>query len=273
MKIGYRTDVGKRKELDEDSIIVVRSSTVYESQVLHAALLVLADGMGGHNAGEIASQLASKRVAEEIMRIMFKKNQNTLSYEVIRVLFQESISQASREIFAYAKKHREFKGMGTTITAALVLGNNVYIGHVGDTRVYIVHEKHINQITRDHSLVQKMIEQREITKEEARTHPQKNIITRAVGVYEDVEVDTFREHIYGDDYLLICCDGLTDLVTDEEIQEVVVMCDDPQKICDVLVEKAIERGGHDNISIIVARFDELDKRNILTEKTEIISRK
>jgi protein phosphatase len=163
----------------------------------------------------------------------------------------------------------QHKGMGTTITAALIQGNQVSIGHVGDTRAYIINTS-ISQITTDHSLVQELVDNGELTKEEARVHPQKHIITRAVGIYEDVEVDTATEYIYGDDYLLLCCDGLTDMVPDEEIYTIITEHDDPQTICDILVETANAYGGFDNISVIVAQFDELKKKkDVLSDETHV----
>lgn len=271
MKIGYKSDIGKKREVDEDSIVIVMSDAVYESKKVQAALLVLADGMGGHNAGEVAGCLAAKRVAEEMIKVMLEKNQRELSHRRISMLFQESINQANREIAEYVKKNPQYKGMGTTVTAGLVQGNNVYIGHVGDSRAYIINKRGIKQITKDHSLVQEMVDNKKITKEKARVHPQKNVITRAVGIHEDVEVDTFREYVDKGDFLLICCDGLTDMVTDEEIHTVIIQNDNPQTICDILVEKANEKGGFDNISVIVAKFDELNEKDILMEKTQIRS--
>lgn len=259
--IGYTSDTGKKRDLDEDSILVLHSDAVIKSEKVETTLLVVADGMGGHNAGEVASQLAVTGIAEKIVESMFESVDERMLEQVIKAV--------NEDIYAYVKENPEYKGMGTTVTAAVVQGGHVYIGHVGDTRVYLVN-RGITQITVDHSLVQEMVEKGELTKEEARIHPQKNIITRAVGTYEDVEVDTFTEYIYGDDYLLLCCDGLTDMVPDEEIHDTVKQYEDPQEICDALVEKANDYGGFDNISVIIAQFEELPKRtDVLSGKTYI----
>ena len=266
MKIGCASSVGKRRDLDEDSIAILQSDTLYESKRVQIAFLVLCDGMGGHNAGEIASYLAAKQVAEEMARAMLKKDAGEFTFEKVAPLFQEVVGAANRRIHAYAEENPQYRGMGTTVTAAFVYGNTVYIGHVGDSRAYLINKKEVNQITKDHSLVQELVDSGEITKEEARIHDHKNIITRAVGITDPVEVDTFEKKIHPGDVLLLCCDGLTDLVTDEEIHNAVMEYDDPQKICTVLVETANERGGFDNISVIVAKVDGLHS-NILEEKT------
>jgi protein phosphatase len=263
MKIGFKSSTGKRRDLDEDSITILQSDTVHESETMQAALLVVADGIGGHNAGEIASRLASRGTAQKMVGAMFERSGSVTD------MLEKTIKEVNRELFEYTEMNPQHKGMGTTITAALIQGNQVSIGHVGDTRAYIINTS-ISQITTDHSLVQELVDNGELTKEEARVHPQKHIITRAVGIYEDVEVDTATEYIYGDDYLLLCCDGLTDMVPDEEIYTIITEHDDPQTICDILVETANAYGGFDNISVIVAQFDELKKKkDVLSDETHV----
>jgi len=260
MKIGYKSDVGKKRELNEDSIVIVRCDTACESENVQAALLIVADGMGGHNAGEVASRLASTRVAENVVKSMLEQGSIDLG---------KTIKEVNKDIYEYVEENPEYKDMGTTVTAAVVQGPHVYIGHVGDTRAYLISEE-IIQITKDHSLVQEIVDHKEITKEEARIHPQKHIITRAVGIHHTVEVDTVTKYLYGDDYLLLCSDGLTDIVTDEEICNIIRVHADPQTICDALVDTANDRGGFDNISVIVAQVDGLPRReDILSDKTRI----
>lgn len=259
--IGYTSDTGKKRDLDEDSILILRSDAVIKSKKVETTLLVVADGMGGHNAGEVASRLAATGIAEKMVGPMLESVSNTL---------EQVIKEVNKDIFDYVKENPAYTGMGTTITAAVVQRSTVYIGHVGDSRAYIINEQEITQITKDHSLVQEMVDNGELTKEKARMHPQKNIITRAVGIYKDIEVDTFTEYVYGDDYLLVCCDGLSDMVPDEEIHHIVKTHGSPQEICDILVEKANDYGGLDNISVIVAQFNQLPKRNdVLSGKTHI----
>jgi serine/threonine protein phosphatase PrpC len=269
MKIAYESDIGRRRELDEDSIIVMRSCAAYGPNKRQAAFLVVADGMGGHNSGEIASRLAAAGIAQGMTRIMLRKNRAS-SADKINPFIQQLVRNINQDLFKFAGKNPHLKGMGTTLTLALVMGLKIHIGHVGDSRAYIVSKDEMRQITRDHSLVQEMVDRGELTPEEARTHPRKNIITRAIGVYKDIDVDVYEEYIFGDDYLLLCCDGLTDMVTDQEIYTVVMSNDDPQQICDILIQKANEKGGRDNISVIVAQFDELPLREEdEEEETEI----
>lgn len=263
MKIGYASDIGRKRDVDEDSIIIVEWDTVFESEKRKAALVIVADGMGGHNAGEVASRMAAEGVAERVGGAILK-------CENFGEVLQNAITEVNSDICEYVEHNPHYKGMGTTLTAAVIYGNNVFIGHVGDTRVYLINEKEITQITKDHSLVQELVDNKEITKEEARIHPQKNIITRAVGIDRNIEVDTFTVYVYGDDYILLCCDGLTDLVTDEEIHAAVMENHDLNTVCDTLVKAANERGGYDNISVVVVRCDELQERGaFLSDETQI----
>jgi serine/threonine protein phosphatase PrpC len=260
MRIGYKSDLGKARELDEDCTAVVSIDAVCESRTRKATLLIIADGMGGHNAGEVASRLALKRMTEEISNLMLREISPD-SPEYVRKSLEMIIEDVNKYILQIVEKNPRYKGMGTTLTAALVQGSSVYIGHVGDSRAYIVSENRIEQITKDHSYVQELLDRNEITPEQARGHSQKNLITRAIGLYKDVKVDVASRYIFGDDYLLLCCDGLTDVVTDEEIHTVILQNDDPQRICDILVQEANQKGGLDNISVIVAQFDEIPKKS------------
>lgn len=267
MKIGYRSCVGKRG-VNQDSIAVLRSEAVYESREVGAALLVVADGVGGHNAGGVASRLATMEVAENMGRLLFEKDIRDISPEMVAARFQEIIKHVNRDIFDRSKRVPEYQGMGTTLTVAIVFDSAVYIGHVGDSRAYIINTDKIKQITRDHSLMQEKIDEGKITKKEARRHPERGTIMRVVGFFEDIEVDTSIEYIFGDEYLLLCSDGLTDVVSDEEIHRMVKENDNLQKICDELVNKAIDRNAT-SISVIVAQFDELKRRtHAESDKTE-----
>jgi protein phosphatase len=270
MKIGYRSDVGKRGESNEDSILVLRSDAVHESQNVQAALLVVADGVGGYTGGGAASCQITRKVAENVGRIIFEKNRKGISDEDVAHRFQEVIKHVNRKIFDHAKKNPHYSGMSTTVTAAVVLEDTVYIGHVGDSRAYIINGREIRQVTTDHSLVQEMVDRGEIKKEEARIHPKRNIATRVVGFSNDITVDTLTDYIYGDDYLLLCSDGLTDVVTDEEIHDIVTTHDDLQEMCDTLIHRAHGRNNAASTSVIVAQFDELRKRkDVESDKTEI----
>jgi len=216
--IGYRSDVGMVRSLD----------------------------VGGHSKGEIASYLGVKRVAEIIFPWLSREGVDKMFSNII----QGSIADANKSILEYTKDHPECEGMGTTMTVVLIDGSVLYIGHVGDTRAYIINEESIIRLTKDHSLVQELIDKGEITEEEALHHSQRNVITRVVGYYSQVEGDLITRKINMSDRLLMCCDGLTNYVRDTELKETVLFYD-PQTACNLLVDLANQRGGSDNISVII----------------------
>jgi protein phosphatase len=267
MQIGVASDRGRKRDLDEDSLAIVQTQTVYESRVTKASLLAVADGMGGHNAGEVASKKAIEGLIAAIVPVLTKN-----SDQDICGVITSAIKKVNSVISTYVQMHPECQGMGTTITCGVVSGPHVHIGHVGDSRAYMITGNTIRQITKDHSLVQEMIDQGQLSVDEARTHPQKHIITRAVGVDSELMVDIYSELLYGDDILLLCCDGLTDMLTDEEIVSIVNAHTDLQAMCDALVEAANEKGGLDNISVIGGSWEELSKREqVLSDETHIKS--
>ncbi len=264
MEIGYASHIGKR-DLNEDSLLTVKCDAVCESEIVQTVLLVVADGMGGHNAGEVASRLAIEGVCQKLLKNIVENKANCMGDALRR-----TIKEVNKDIYKYVEENPRYKGMGTTMTAAVIQGSQLTIGHVGDTRAYLICEQKIIQVTTDHSLVQEMVDSKEITEEEARYHPQRNIITRAVGISSDVEVDIYMEYIYGNDCILITSDGLTDIVGDEEIYTIVKEYRNPQKICDILVETADLGGGSDNISVVAAQIDELRKReDVLSDETRL----
>jgi len=268
MEFSFLSDVGKKRELDEDSIVALKIATVHESKVSEMGVFVLADGMGGHNAGEIASRIASRTVASIITKDLLTGNKRNKE-----LIIRTAIKEANEILIRYAKERPECEGMGTTLTLALVEDGEIYVGNVGDSRAYLVNDEEIRQITKDHSLVQEMIDKGVITLEEARNHPQKNIITRALGVSNSVEVDTFRLKLYEEDYLLLCCDGLSDVVEDKDIQKVILKSDSLSMACNKLVDLANSKGGPDNISVILIRDKKLPSRKkLLSQKTKLLEK-
>ncbi|MBU7048555.1 MAG: Stp1/IreP family PP2C-type Ser/Thr phosphatase [Theionarchaea archaeon] len=264
MEIGYASHIGKR-DLNEDSLLTVEYDAVCKSEIVQTVLLVVADGMGGHNAGEVASRLAIEGICQKLLKNIIENKANCMGD-----MLRRTIKEVNKDIYTYVEENPRYRGMGTTMTVAVIQGPHLSIGHVGDTRAYLICEQKLIQVTTDHSLVQEMVDNKEITKAEARYHPQRNIITRAVGISSDVEVDIYTEYIYGNDYILITSDGLTDIVADEEIYTIVREYRNPQKICDILVETADSRGGPDNISVVVAQIDELRKReDVLSDETHL----
>ena len=243
--IGYLSDVGLVRSIDEDSILVINSNP-QNPNIISRQLLIVADGVGGHSKGEIASYLGVKKVAEVIFPWISRVGVDKMFSTII----QGSIAEANKSILEYTKDHPECEGMGTTMTLALIDDSTIYIGHVGDTRAYLINEGSITRLTKDHSQVQELIDKGEITEEEALNHPKRNVITRVVGYYSEVECDLITRKINIGDRLLICCDGLTNYVRDAELKESVIF-NEPQTACKLLVDLANQRGGSDNISVII----------------------
>ncbi len=243
--IGYLSDVGQMRSVDEDSILIIQSNPQIPNKISRQ-LLIVADGVGGHSKGEIASYFGVKKVAEVIFPWISREGVDKMFSKII----QGSITEANTSILEYTKDHPECEGMGTTMTLALIDESTIYIGHVGDTRAYLINKGNIERLTKDHSQVQELIDKGEITEEEALHHPQRNVITRVVGYHPKVECDLITRKINIGDRLLMCCDGLTNYVRDAELNEI-VMSNEPQTACNLLVNLANQRGGSDNISVIV----------------------
>ncbi|MCC7459877.1 MAG: Stp1/IreP family PP2C-type Ser/Thr phosphatase [Proteobacteria bacterium] len=247
------TDIGRKRQRNEDSYLVNDKIGLY----------IVADGMGGHAGGEFASKIAVSTV-EEIIRgeDRVKSNVPTQSYldasEQSSVEGQEqerlkdAINRAGNMIVRRAFEDPELKGMGTTSTVMFVSADKAYIAHVGDSRAYCVRGNEIIQITEDHSLVHEQLKSGLITEEEARTHQLKNIITRSVGVQEEVEVDTIVWKIQPGDSYLLCSDGLSNMMNDDEMQEIISKFDVEQGARE-LVDLANQRGGEDNITLILLK--------------------
>ena len=248
-KIGFATHVGMHRQLNEDSMASLEVTAAYESNTRKRVLLLVADGMGGHNAGEIASKIGSETIVNALAQMLSSKDENASRYdETLRA----AISLANQRILEASVQTPGSEGMGTTITLAIIDGNQLHSANVGDSRCYIINEEDVWQFTKDHSYVQQLVDQGQITCEEARTHSRRNEITRVVGYYGVVEVDTGITSLDQNDLVLICSDGLTAYVEDDELKGIVLDHTDPQKACDELVELANSRGGRDNISVIIA---------------------
>lgn len=236
MKSFSVTDVGQKRELNEDYVF----ASVQPVGNL-PNLFVIADGMGGHNAGDFASCYAVQVLLENI-----KKDMNFNPVKIIR----HAMETANAQLIEQASKVRAMAGMGTTMVAVTVVGHYAYVANVGDSRLYVLGED-IQQITKDHSLVQEMVRMGELTQEEVRNHPDKNIITRALGAGKTLNVDFFDVRLEPDQKILLCSDGLSNMLTDQEILDIVKMAGEERDPATDLVRKANENGGKDNISVIV----------------------
>lgn len=225
---GSRTDVGCVREQNEDSLVVA------------PPLFVVADGMGGHAAGEVASEIAVNVIA-----------QNAPEHPDPDAL-AAAVEEANRSIIDAAMKGEGREGMGTTCTAAMLEGERLVVAQVGDSRAYLLHNGRLTQLTRDHSLMAALIEAGEITPEEARVHPRRSVITRALGNDPATRPDIYEVSVEAGDRLLLCSDGLSGMIRDEDIAAVMRRVRDPQRCASQLVNEAIAAGGHDNVTVIVA---------------------
>ncbi|NLW23162.1 MAG: Stp1/IreP family PP2C-type Ser/Thr phosphatase [Tissierellia bacterium] len=243
MEIGVKTDAGRVRDINQDAY--------YVSSNEEYPLFIVADGMGGHKAGEVASRMAieiiSKKLIESLKNLI-------LDDKGIQDLIKESIFLANEEIYQKSLEDEKFSGMGTTVILAYVTDNKIFIGHVGDSRAYLLRKGVLHQITQDHTLVEELIKNGSISREEAKHHPQRNIITRAVGTSKNIDLDLIIEQKYKDDILLLCSDGLTNMLKDEEIRESLLTNKDIQIACEDLIRLSNDRGGYDNITVLAVKF-------------------
>ncbi|HTL95668.1 MAG TPA: protein phosphatase 2C domain-containing protein [Gemmatimonadaceae bacterium] len=257
-----RTDVGRTREHNEDAFLVVDLSAdnaSLQAEVrTHVAgprgtLFMVADGLGGAAAGEIASEMAVTTVHEE-MRTRWVHGPRT-DAEAFAAAVKASAETANNRIFAYALEHPENRGLGTTATVAGLLGDTLFLAQVGDSRAYLIRDGVARQITKDQSLMQRLIEAGELTPDEAERSERRNIILQALGPEPTVKIDLTYQKLRRGDTLVLCTDGLSGLVKKDEIAEVVVSQPDLVEVCRDLIDRANENGGPDNITVIAARFE------------------
>ncbi len=242
--VSMASDPGCIREANEDSGGYVTPSGDADGAA-KGALFIVADGMGGHSAGEVASRIA----VEYISRAYYDENEDA------RSALEQAFHGANRAIYETAQNDQRLQGMGTTCTALVVQNGSAISAHVGDSRIYLVRDEQIYLLTEDHSAVMEMVKRGLLSLEEARHHPDKNVILRAMGSHPEVEVTTWQEPFpvrVGDRFLL-CSDGLYDLVGDEEIKYEVV-ANEPHTACNNLIALAKERGGHDNITVVIVNL-------------------
>jgi len=254
-----RTDVGRARPGNEDAFLVadltgpcaLRQSVLLERKVGQCGvLLVVADGMGGMAAGEVASGMATDTIYSHLTDPV---RQKATEPGLFAERLQEALETANGDIHDYALAHPELRGMGTTATAAGFLGDSVYVAHVGDSRAYLVRDRRIRQLTQDQSLTQRLVEAGELTATEAARSNQRHVILQALGPATHVSVAMTRQRVQREDVLVLCSDGLSNAVSSSEIVGVVSAEVEVSAACDRLVSLANERGGPDNITIILAR--------------------
>jgi protein phosphatase len=213
-------------------------------------LFIVADGMGGHSAGEVASNLAVAEIVSYVKENVMEVRQKGLD---IAELIKNAILHANDQIYKKSLQHSECLGMGTTLSMVLALDNMLYIGHVGDSRVYIIRDQSIIRLTEDHSLVAELVKNGTIKPEDASNHPQKNIITRAVGTEYTIEVDSSSFELNDGDTIILCTDGLTNQISDRDILNIVMEAPGIDVAAEKLISTAKDSGGYDNITVVVIK--------------------
>lgn len=234
-----KTDIGKAREKNQDYYYISEEND-------EPKIYILADGMGGYKGGEVASKLATDSVKKYI-----QSNFDSIikDKESILKLIASAVEYANMVVYEKSKETQELEGMGTTLEVCLIYNNKAYIGHVGDSRVYRIRNEVIRKLTKDHSYVQQLIEDKKITREEAKTHPKKNMITRALGCTPYVEPDLRARNFEKGDIFILCSDGLTNMVDEKQIYEIIK--EDIQMAAERLVDEANQAGGYDNITVII----------------------
>ena len=243
MQAAAHTDIGRIRSHNEDIVFCTTNPTGPLPN-----LFVVADGMGGHNAGEVASAESLKYSCDFLRSSQVPA---PVGPEGAMKLLVESVENANMGVYAQSLTSQDLKGMGTTFSACTVLGDTLAVAHVGDSRIYIINSGHITQITTDHTYVAEMVKAGHITPEDAKTHPNRNQLTRVLGYEPEIQVEGILYSLGMEDCVLLCSDGLTDMLTDEEIMDIVCTPSLPQIRAQALIDAANTNGGVDNISAII----------------------
>lgn len=236
------TDKGKVRNENQDSFLIENCDK------RRCVAAVICDGMGGAKAGDLASQLSGKAFVGKVYESVLSTRMRPAGY---KKLLRESCDTANGVVYEYSRFDADYNGMGTTLVGGVITRHRAYIVNVGDSRGYHLSRRGIKQITRDHSYVQELVRSGAISEAEARIHPKKNIITRALGVDKSVECDYFELAVKPGDAILLCSDGLSNMVTDDEMLAAYRSCKTPEKISRALMDLALERGARDNVSVVL----------------------
>lgn len=246
MRASGVTDVGKVRSINQDCFRILDQQNVF----------IVADGMGGHAAGDQASRIAVKTVVEvfsnyDVNNETYQQKESMSLEEALRYALQE----ANERILLASMSNQSLQGMGTTAIVATPSNGNLYVGHIGDSRGYLIRNQQITQITEDHSVVQQLVRAGAISQEEAKVHPYKNVITRCLGMQANIEPDTLKLMLEKEDRILLCSDGLSNMVPAEHMLSIVLDNDEPLLACQKLVDLANEKGGTDNITVVLLYND------------------
>ncbi len=250
--VGSAQSKGIERSHNEDALLVLLGTSGGEEAIPDFGLFIVADGMGGHRSGELASSISARAVAKRITEHALLNMLAVDREEPPAIPIQELVRQALED--ANHAVVERVPGGGTTLTAALLVGEQITFGHVGDTRAYMLSNGQMRPVTRDHSLVERLRELGQLTRQEAANHPQRNVLYRAIGQGANLEVDVFTHPVPAGGYLLVCSDGLWGVLSDEDIARIIQSASTPQAACEQLVQAANAAGGPDNITAVLVHF-------------------
>jgi protein phosphatase len=255
-RIGATSHEGMVRELDEDSLLTLDLRTVQENKGKSWGLFIVADGMGGHAAGEVASGLAIRGATEVVLSAYLTPTLDAdAPYDEaqLKEIVRKAIAQGNQYVLNEARARGN--DMGTTITMALTAGDRAVIGNVGDSRTYLFRDGQLRRISKDHSLVMRLVDLGQISEDDIYTHPQRNAVLRSLGDKPDVEIDLFSLRLKPGDALFLCCDGQWEMTHDPQMIDIIRRHDDPQEACNALIAAATANGGEDNITSVLVRFE------------------
>jgi serine/threonine protein phosphatase PrpC len=247
--VGYASDVGQIRPHNEDTLIAFNGVHLGDDASDPFGFFVVADGMGGHRAGEVASSLAARLVSHDVLSrvylpFLLDKTPGSDMAPITEIL-KDAVQKANSQVY------ERVAGGGTTLTCALILGRRAYIAHVGDSRAYLLSKLNIQQVTQDHSYVGRLIELGELSPDEAAVHPQRHVLYRAIGQGDNLDIDTYHQPLPAGSRLLLCSDGLSGLIPEEEIGRIIAATATPQDACERLLAAANAAGGPDNITALL----------------------
>jgi serine/threonine protein phosphatase PrpC len=275
LQSGHFTDVGLIRELNEDSVLALNLTQYYESVQTQIGIYIVSDGMGGEAAGEVASRVTVRAVAEWVTDKLISASLKSTHEEKIAApthtgglrlsvanghematteMLKQAVIAANREVMAYAVANPQERGLGATVTVAMLVGEVLTLAHVGDSRCYLLSGDSLTQVTEDHSLVQKMVNTGNLSRLEARSHPYRNVIYRSIGADDQIEIDIIRKKLSSGDVLMLCSDGLNSMLGDDQIRDILLVNPEPTAAAKELVVAANAAGGEDNTSVIVVRI-------------------
>lgn len=249
LRVGRASDVGQVRSHNEDVLLTIESTFDGDEPLEPFGIFIIADGMGGHHAGEVASSLATRMVANQLVRDVYMPylihGADHTNQVPLADALQNAVEAANQAV------HTQVPGSGTTLTCALVIDSRAYLAHVGDSRAYLYYNQQLQQVTKDHSYVDKLVELGQISAEAAAVHPQRNVLYRAVGQGDQLEIDLHLIDLPPRSRLLLCCDGLWGMLSDAVIQAILASAKTPQDACNELIAAANEAGGRDNITVVI----------------------